>query len=71
MSTKELILEELDALDERDLSKIYDIIKKLVESKETSSPPSLMRKLKRIKIDAPADFSTNLDLYVSGEKHVQ
>jgi hypothetical protein len=38
------------------------------ESKKEAAAPSLMTKLKQIKIDAPTDFATNLDLYVSGEK---
>lgn len=71
MSTKEMILEELDALDEEDLSEIYNVIRQLVEAKKSDASTSLMQKLKRIKIDAPADFATNLDLYASGEKRVQ
>jgi hypothetical protein len=30
-----------------------------------------MATLRAIQIDAPPDFAANLDLYVSGEKHVE
>jgi hypothetical protein len=36
----------------------------------SDSAPSFMDKLKGIKIYAPPDFATNLDLYISGEKSV-
>lgn len=71
MTTKELIVKELGTLDEDDLDELYRIIQRFLESKKRASPPSLMSKLKRIRIYAPADFATNLDLYVSGEKSVQ
>ncbi len=71
MTTKELIQAEIGPLDENDLNEIYSIIRRFIESKRHASHPSLMAKLKRVKIYAPPDFATNLDLYVSGEKCVQ
>lgn len=71
MSTKELIVKELGALDDSALSEIYQFIKRHNESQKRISPPSFMSKLKRIKIYAPPDFATNLDLYTSGEKSVE
>jgi hypothetical protein len=71
MTTKELIVKELGTLDENELSELYRIIKRFLESKRRTSPPSLMSKLKGIKIYAPTDFATNLDLYMSGDKSVQ
>jgi hypothetical protein len=71
MTTQELILQELGTLNENELSEVYKIIKDFRESKRPDSQPSLMSKLKRIKIYAPPDFATNLDLYLSGEKSVQ
>lgn len=71
MTTKELIQAEIDTLNENDLDELYNLIKRFLESKKRASPPSLMSKLKQIQIYAPADFATNLDLYVSGEKSVQ
>lgn len=37
---------------------------------EPQSETSLFRKLKQIKISAPADFSENIDDYLTGEKNV-
>ena len=71
MTTKELIVKELSTLDEKDLSEIYGIVKGFIESKRSASSASLMSKLKRIKINAPTDFATNLDLYTSGDKRVE
>jgi len=68
MITKELIVKELGSLNENDLSELYRIIKGFIESKRRASPPSLMAKLKRVKIYAPTDFASNLDLYMSGDK---
>ena len=45
--------------------------KKPDAEQERKNKPTLMSKLKRIKIDAPEDFAANLDLYLSGEKSVK
>ncbi len=71
MTTKELIQAEIGMLDENDLNEVYGMIKRFIESRKRTSAPSLMSKLKRVKIYAPIDFATNLDLYVSGEKSAQ
>lgn len=71
MTTKEMIQAEIDRLDEEYLDEVYLLIKNFAQSKQPSKKQSLMSKLKSIKIDAPADFATNLDLYVSGEKRVE
>ncbi len=70
MTTKELIQAEIESLDEQDLQELYSLIRQFVKSKQCSSPDRLMSRLKRIKIDAPEDFSVNLELYMSGEKRV-
>ena len=70
MTAKELIVAEIGTLNENELGELYEVIKGFVESKKRSSHPSLMSKLKQIRIDASADFATNLDLYASGEKSV-
>jgi hypothetical protein len=71
MTTKELIATEIGTLNERDLNELYALIKKFADSKKRAASPSLMSKLKRVKINAPPDFARNLDLYVSGEKSVR
>ncbi|MCS6839768.1 MAG: hypothetical protein RMJ55_19215 [Roseiflexaceae bacterium] len=70
MTTKELIQAEIESLDEQDLQELYSLIRQFVKSKQCSSSDRLMSRLKRIKIDAPEDFSVNLELYISGEKRV-
>jgi hypothetical protein len=67
MTTKELIKAEIDNVDDKYLDELYSIIKNFVEAKTIPQEGSFMSRLKRIKINAPEDFSVNLDLYVSGE----
>ena len=67
MTTKEKIIEELARLDEAGLSEVHAVVRRLSEPKETPQE-SIMDKLRRIKINAPPDFSKNLDLYLNGEK---
>ena len=68
MSTKELIQAELETLSDADLEALYAVIKHFIQSKRHANPRSLMATLREIQIEAPPDFATNLDLYVSGEK---
>ena len=69
MTTKELIKAEIDSLPEDKLDELYALIKDFAQSKAADEKESIMSKLRRIKIHAPPDFATNLDLYLSGEKH--
>ena len=68
MSTKELIQAEIETLSDEDLEALYAVIKHFLQSKRHAKPRSLMATLRGIQIEAPPDFTTNLDLYVSGEK---
>lgn len=71
MTTKEKIIEELSGLDEAGLSEVHAVVRRLSERKPVSSPQeSIMAKLRKIKINAPPDFSKNLDLYLTGEKTI-
>ena len=69
MSTKELIEAEIQRMDEDQLRELYQVMKQITKLENRVSPPSLMSKLKQVKIQAPEDFASNLDLYASGEKH--
>ena len=71
MTTKELIHAEVDRVRDEYLDELYRLIKDFARSKERAQKLSLMSRLKCIKIEAPEDFTENLDLYVSGEKSVQ
>lgn len=68
MTTKELIEIEIQSMDESQLDALYQAAKQITVNRERVSSSSLMSKLKQIKIQAPEDFATNLDLYASGEK---
>jgi hypothetical protein len=70
MTLKELIKAEVDEVPEERLDELYDFIQHFkVEAPEPrEARPSLMSRLKKVRIDAPEDFAANLDLYLSGEK---
>lgn len=71
MTMKELIAAEINTLSEDDLHELYNSIQQFIKAKRHATAPSLMSKLKRVKIYAPTDFAANLDLYVSGEKNAR
>lgn len=66
--TKELIHKEIDHIGEEYLDELYDAIRQFTRSRPHVSKPSLMARLRSIRIDAPEDFAANLDLYTTGEK---
>lgn len=70
MNTKQLIEEEIELMDEEQLREIYQFIQRFSLPKEQAAPTGLMGRLKGVHIEAPGDYASNLDLYVSGEKRV-
>ena len=70
MNTKELIYEAIERVDEERLDELYALIRQFAQPKKAEKPDFLNR-LSRIQIDAPEDFATNVDLYISGEKSVE
>ena len=71
MVTKEEIKSEIEKVPEERLAELYQIVRRFTQSKPQSSKPTLMSRLKRIRIEGPSDFSENIDLYLSGEKAVE
>ncbi|MGA9997506.1 MAG: hypothetical protein WBP93_18975 [Pyrinomonadaceae bacterium] len=71
MITKEEIKSEIEKVPEERLAELYQIVKAFTQSRHSSSKPTLMSKLRRIRISAPPDFSENIDLYLSGEKTIE
>ena len=71
MITKETIKSEVERVPEDRLAELYQVVKTFTESQPSSSKPSLMSKLKNVRISAPPDFSENIDLYLTGEKIVE
>lgn len=52
-------------------AKVIVVVDEINDELETTKPKtSLLSTLKQIKINAPADFSANLDAYLNGEKNV-
>ena len=71
MTIRELIYAEINKIEEDNLDELYQFVKQLANAKTTAKPKtSLLNNLKRIKIQAPVDFSANIDLYMSGEKNL-
>ena len=70
MSTLEQITAEIANLGEENLKELHQLIKAFVAQKNHARKPGIMSKLKEVKIEAPPDFSSNLDQYLSGEKRV-
>ena len=69
MVTKEEIKSEIEKVPEERLAELYQIVRAF--TRPASSGPTLMSKLRRIRIDAPPDFSENIDLYLTGEKTIE
>jgi hypothetical protein len=71
MTTKELIKAEVDRVSDEDLEELYSLVKSFTEAKVQDDQQEFMAQLRSIQIDdAPEDFATNFDLYMSGEKRV-
>jgi hypothetical protein len=68
MTIREEIVAKVQNLPENLLPEVFEFVAK-VEEKEKK--PGLLRRLQKIKIQAPPDFSRNIDLYMSGEKKVE
>ncbi len=73
MINRELVKTEIDLIQEQYLEILYQFIKTLQKAKTNNPPPqsSLMSKLKQVKIQAPSDFTKNIDVYLNGEKDVE
>lgn len=67
MNIREEIVAKVQVLPESILPEVFEILEK-IELKQNK--PSLMERLRKIEIDAPPDFSRNIDLYLSGEKKI-
>ena len=71
MTLKELIYEEISKIEEDNLDELYEFVKRLAQAKPASKQKSgILTKLKQIKIQAPRDFASDIDLYMSGEKNI-
>ena len=71
MTTKEMLLETIEQMDEDELKWAYSVIKKAQVAKSEPNGKGFLQELAEIKIDGPKDFASNLDLYLSGEKQIE
>jgi hypothetical protein len=71
VATKEEIKSEIEKVPEEHLTELYQIVRRFTQHRPRPSEPTLMSKLKRVRINAPPDFSENIDLYLTGEKTVE
>jgi len=70
MTAREMLHAEIDNLDEQSVDAVYLMVHQFAASKPAPRSGDLLTMLKNVKIDGPADFAANLDLYLSGEKSV-
>ena len=61
MTLKELIHAEINKIEEDNLDELYECVK---------PKTGILNKLKRIKIQTPVDFATNIDQCMNGEKNL-
>ncbi len=67
MTIREKIVSKVQKLPDSALAEVYEFVENLDKD---DGEPSLMERLRKIKINGPRDFSRNIDLYLSGEKKV-
>lgn len=63
----------MSKLDEGEMNHLLTITENVSRKGSQPIPPQqtgLLSKLRQIKIEAPEDFSTSLDAYMSGEKRI-
>ena len=70
MTTKELLLREIEQLNEEELEALFALVQEFLEQKDGDSAEDFLIQLGKIQIDGPEDFAENHDLYLSGEKSI-
>lgn len=70
MTTKELILRELEQPNDEELDALFALVQEFLEQKGRKPPIGFLERLGEIQISGPEDFSENFDLYLSGEKSI-
>ncbi len=69
MNIREEIVAKVQSLPENVLPEVFDLVNKLEENGDEK--PGLLKRLQKIKIQAPPDFAENIDLYMNGEKSIE
>ncbi len=70
MTTRDLLLREIDQLDETELEELFALVRQFLEDRRENEPEGFLERLGKIQISGPEDLSENLDLYLRGEKSI-
>jgi hypothetical protein len=70
MTAREHLHAEIEALDDRGVEAIRQIVHQYVNPHSSARSGDLFSLLRGVTIDGPVDFAANLDLYMNGEKSV-
>lgn len=65
MDIRKEIVDKINSLPEGALPEVYDFVEKIAVGSEGEG---ILRRLQKIRIVGPPDFSENFELYASGEK---
>ncbi len=68
MNIREEIVSIVQKLPDNLLPDVYEFVDRIEEKEDK---PGLLKRLQKIKIQGPPDFSRNIDLYLSGEKKIE
>lgn len=70
--TKDELMAAIDEVPPEKFETLHQFIKSLASASTTPkiSRESFMKRMQKIPIKAPPDFSRNMDLYLSGEKTI-
>ena len=63
MISREKIIEEIQNVPDELLDELYQLIREFEVKKEENSEPSVMARLRQIRISASTDFSSKATLY--------
>ena len=70
MTTKELLLREIEQLNEEELEALFALVQEFLEQKDNEENVGFLERLGEITIEGPEDFAENFELYLSGEKSI-
>ena len=64
MISRAALKAEIDSLQEQDLDIVHSLLQSIIRQYDATRKETFMAKLKRIQIDAPPDFSQNIERYL-------
>ena len=64
MISRAALKAEIDSLQAQDLEIVHSLLQSIIRQYDATRRETFMAKLKRIQIDAPPDFSQNIERYL-------